>query len=168
MAASEVLSFLALAAYAVIGIKMLRSSRPEEESEPEPEEDPTEFEFLTVREQLAAATGISDKIAEMEQLQTDLVESTPEDLLCVHMEWVGHDSKQHAYDLLCNGADTASESLTAAAERESYMLRQVLSKQCAVLGKAEHRSQNGSQNDAKGGEWVDQAVRSMRRSDLIG
>lgn len=165
MAASDVISFAAVAIYAAIGLRLLWSYHHRDDGVEEPEDPESGFAFLTVREQLAAANTVADKIAEMEQLQTDLAESTPEDLLTVHMEWIGRDNKQHAYDLLCTGTDTASESLAAAAERESYMLREVLSRQCSALSGAERRTQNETQNEYKpeGEWWRDKAVRSVRR-----
>ncbi|MBO7275333.1 MAG: hypothetical protein J6V15_03050 [Clostridia bacterium] len=170
MAASDLISFLALSLYAAVGIKLLRSYRRQEPEEEEPEEEPTAFEYLTVREQIAAAKTLSDKIGEMEQLQTDLVESTPDDLLCVHLEWIGRDGAAHAYDLMCSGSDTASDGLTAAAERESYMLRGTLSRQCATLSAATQRTQNGTQNEWEcKGEWCDgEAVHNVRGSDTVG
>lgn len=170
MEASDLISFLALALYAAIGIKLLRSYRQQDPEEEEPEEDPTAFEYLTVREQIAAAKTLSDKIGEMEQLQTDLVESTPDDLLCVHLEWIGRDCSAHAYDLMCSGSDTASEGLTAAAERESYILRGTLSRQCATLSAATRRTQNGTQNEWKcRGELSNaETVRDVRGSDTVG
>lgn len=165
---SDLISFLALSVYAMIGIKLLRSYRRKEEpEEPEPETD--DFAFLTVREQLAAANTVADKIGEMEQLQTDLTECTPDDLLTIHIEWIGRDNECHAYDLLCNGSDTASESLAAAAARESHMLRRVLSRQCAVLSGIGRSTQNDMQNDDKPeGEWyLDEAMHRLRRRDIV-
>ena len=167
MAASDVISFAAVVLYAAIGLRLLWSyhHRYDDADAEESEEPESGFAFLTVREQLAAANTVADKIGEMEQLQTDIAESTPEDLLTVHMEWIGRDNKQHAYDLLCTGTDTASESLTAAAERESYMLREVLSRQCSALSGAERRTQNETQNEEKpeGEWWRDKAMHSVRR-----
>lgn len=170
MEASDLISFLALSLYAAVGIKLLRSYRRQDPEEEEPEEEPTAFEYLTVREQIAAAKTLSDKIGEMEQLQTDLIESTPDDLLCVHLEWIGRDGAAHAYDLMCSGSDTASEGLAAAAERESYMLRGTLSRQCATLSASTRRTQNGTQNEWKRrGEWYDgETVRDVRGSDTVG
>jgi hypothetical protein len=152
---------------------MLRKARqadelPEPEEEPEPET--ADFAFLTVREQLAAANTVADKISDMEQLQTDLTESTPDDLLTVRLEWIGRDNERHCYDLLCSGADTASECLAAAAARESHMLRRVLSRQCAMLSGHKRSTQNRTQNDYKPeGEWyLGKAMRRVRMHDLDG
>ena len=161
MTGSGIVSFFALVAYAVIGFLIIRSVRRKEE-----EEEPDDFEYLTVREQIAAAKTVSDKIGDLEQLRTDLTESTPDDVLSVRIEWIGRDNTAHTYDLICTGYDTASECLAEAAARESHLLRQELAKQCAAL---ERSTQNDTQNSTKPrGEWdLDQAMRGLREDDFV-
>lgn len=142
---------LIVAVYAAIGVKIVKSifRRPlpdQEEDEEEPEQE-TDFEYLTVREQLAAANAVSDSVADMEQLRTDLAACSPDDLLGVRITWLGSDGREHQYDLMCNGEDTASECLDSIAARESYELRALLSHQCAVLARGTRSTQNCTQND---------------------
>lgn len=155
---TDLLLTLIVAVYAVCGWKILkrilrRPAAPEEEPEEEPEPE-TNFEFLTVREQLAAANAVSDEIDAMEQLQNDLAECSPDDVLGLHLMWVGFDGTEHEYDILCNGSDTASECMAAIAARESHDLRVRLSHQCAVLARGTRSTQNCTQNDEEPeGEW---------------
>lgn len=144
---------LIVAVYAAIGVKIVKSifRRPASEAEPaseeeEPEQE-TDFEYLTVREQLAAANAVSESISDMEQLRTDLAACSPDDLLGVRITWLGTDGREHQYDIMCNGEDTASECLDSIAARESYELRALLSHQCAVLARGTRSTQNCTQND---------------------
>lgn len=97
------------------------------------EDDSDDFEYLTVREQLATAKKTSDALGDMEQLLTDMQLCSADDILVVHVEWVGRDNECHAYDLFCNGIDTATECMGEIAEREARDLRRTLAYQCAVL-----------------------------------
>lgn len=156
----EMLSVLAVVAYAVIGIMLVKRAR--RCGEEEPEDEPEDFEFLTVREQLKAAQRVSDGIGSMEQLQTDIAESTEDDVLAVHIEWIGRDGAAHQHDLLCSGIDTASECLAEIAARESHMLRETLSRQLATMksgnrieGSEHEKIQDGVRKkpERASGEW---------------
>lgn len=162
---SSLVAVLAVAAYAGLGIAMYRSTRQEPE-----EEDAPDFEYLTVQEQLAKAQATSAQIAHMEQLRTDLAECTEDDVLVVHLEWVGRDDAQHMHELYCAGTDTASECLDEIAAREIHELKQTLSYECSVLQSRTRRRKNSRQNGAlpKGEGTHDQELPAVWEDDFFG
>lgn len=153
-----------MGAFILLSMFVLLFVRKRNDTADEPSEERTDFDYLSVREQIAAAKETADQVGDMEQLLTDLAESCEDDVIILHIEWVGRDAEQHAYDLYCDGEDTATECMTEITEREIHDLRQALAYQCAVLGR--HR-QNHRQNDfdAIGDEAYDQAVRAVRSCD---
>lgn len=126
-----------------LAVKAARRADPEE---------PDNFEYLTVREQIAEAKATSDALGEAEQLITDMQESTADDVIVLHIEWLGRDDAQHSLDLCCDGDNTASECMAEIGEREAYELRQLLARQCAVLSDCGRHRQNHRQNEHNAGE----------------
>lgn len=129
----------------------------------EQQEERTDFDFLSVREQLAVAHDTADQIGGMEQLLTDIEESCEDDVIILHIEWIGRDDMKHEYDLYCDGSDTASECMTEIAEREVHDLRASLAYQCAVLSERGRHRQNHRQNDADAiGDCYDEILSAVR------
>lgn len=157
-------SVLFVAAYAVIGIWIYRKIR----NRPADEDDEPDFEFLSVREQLRAASETSEGIDDMETLQNDLAACSVDDQTVVHIEWVGHDDGLHAYDLVCDGTNTASECLAEIARREVHDLRRTLAHQCSVLSRRGRSGTNSGQNGKKGEGKHDKDLRAMRESHSDG
>lgn len=115
-----------------------------------------DFSYLTIREQLAAAQETSDALGEAEQLITDMAESDEDDIMVLHLEWIGRDNAAHEMSLYCDGVNTASECMTAIADRAVCELRQTLSRQCRMLKTAGRHRPNGRQNgSAAAGEEDD-------------
>ena len=135
----------------------------------EEEDGQDDFAYLTVREQIAAAKETSDALGEAEQLITDMQECTPDDVIIMRIEWVGHDDEEHEMELYCDGSTTAAECLAEIGEREAHELEQLLSRQCAVLSGHKRSRQSCRQRYgfARGeeGDDVDEALRGMRRGD---
>lgn len=158
----SILVLLIVGIYAYIGVKIVKAIRAKlepaeepEEEEPEQEEPETDFEYLTVREQIAETQRVSDVVEAMEQLQNDLIECGPDWTLAVRISWLSRNGTAYQHDVMCNGANTATECLNAIAKRESYTMRAKLSEQCQVLSYAVRHTQNGTQNDHRTrGEWA--------------
>jgi hypothetical protein len=115
----------------------------------EEEEEETDFEFLTVREQIAAAKETADSLGDMEQLLTDMQLCSEDDVLVLHLEWVGRDNEHHAYDLYCNGSDTATECVAEIAAREAHDIRGTLAYQCSTLANNARSRKNSRKNDGE-------------------
>lgn len=135
----------------------------------EEQDEPDDFAYLTVREQIAEAKATSDALGEAEQLITDMQECTPDDVIIMRIEWVGHDDEEHEMELYCDGSNTAAECLAEIGEREAHELEQLLSRQCAVLSGNKRRRQSSRQSYSfvRGEESgdVDEALHGMRRGD---
>lgn len=156
----SILVLLIVGIYALIGVKIVRAIQTSlhpagDAAEVQDEAEPaTNFEHLTVREQIAETQRISDAIAAMDQLQNDLAECDADLMLGVRIEWLGRNGIAYQHDVLCDGTNTATECLQAIAERESHDLRATLSANCQVLAYAVRHTQNGTQNDRQTeGEW---------------
>ena len=135
----------------------------------EEQDEPDDFAYLTVREQIAEAKATSDALGEAEQLITDMQECTPDDVIIMRIEWVGHDDEEHGMELYCDGSNTAAECLAEIGEREAHELEQLLSRQCAILSGNKRRRQSSRRSyaAARGEEDdVDEALRGMRGADL--
>lgn len=135
----------------------------------EEQDEPDDFAYLTVREQIAEAKATSDALGEAEQLITDMQECTPDDVIIMRIEWVGHDDEEHEMELYCDGSNTAAECLAEIGEREAHELEQLLSRQCAILSghKRSRQSSRRSYAAARGeDDDVDEALRGMRHADL--
>ena len=136
----------------------------------EEEDGQDDFAYLTVREQIAAAKETSDALGEAEQLITDMQECTPDDVIIMRIEWVGHDDEEHEMELYCDGSNTAAECLAEIGEREAHELEQLLSRQCAILSGHKRSRQSCRQRYgfARGEESgdVDESLRGMRGADL--
>ena len=135
----------------------------------EEQDDSDDFAYLTVREQIAEAKATSDALGEAEQLITDMQECTPDDVIIMRIEWIGHDDEEHEMELYCDGSNTAAECFAEIGEREAHELEQILSRQCAVLSghKRSRQSSRRSYAAARGEEDdVDEALRGMRGADL--
>ena len=133
------------------------------------DEDADDFAYLTVREQIAEAKATSDALGEAEQLITDMQGCTPDDVIIMRIEWVGHDDEAHGMELYCDGSNTAAECLAEIGEREAHELEQLLSRQCAILSGNKRRRQSSRRSyaAARGEEDdVDEALRGMRGADL--
>lgn len=135
----------------------------------EEQEEPDDFAYLTVREQIAEAKATSDALGEAEQLITDMQECTPDDVIIMRIEWVGHDDEEHGMELYCDGINTAAECLAEIGEREAHELEQLLSRQCAILSGHKRSRQSCRQSFVfvRGEESgdVDEALHGMRRGD---
>ena len=135
-----------------------------------PEDDEDDFTYLTVREQIAIANQTAEEIATAEQLITDMQESTQDDVMVLHIEWIGRDAQRHEMDLHCSGEDTATECIIQIAEREVHELKNALAHQCAVLSEEgrsrQHRRQNAAAQEGEGS--VDEAVYGLRSRYLNG
>ena len=129
-----------------------------------------EFEYLTVREQLALANETADIISEMEQLETDVQESHADDVMVLHMEWIGRDNERHAVDLSCDGRNTISDCMGDICERQIHDLKQELSHQCAVLSdNARRRNKRRQYVPHQEGEGsIDETVSALRSAYLDG
>lgn len=129
-----------------------------------------DFEYLTLREQLAIANKTGDKIAELEQLGIDMEQSTVNDVMMLHIEWVGRDNEEHEIDLHCDGINACTADMIDIVEREIHDLKNELAHQCAILSEAGRSRQNRRQYDQiqEGGGSVDEIVSTLRESHLNG
>ena len=130
-----------------------------------------EFEYLSVREQIAIANQTADIISEMEQLETDVHVSHADDMIVLHMEWIGRDNERHAVDLSCDGRNTISDCMEDICERQIHDLKNELSHQCAILQTNARRRNNRRRYVAySGGEGttVDETVSALRSTYLDG
>ena len=149
-------------AFLVLSLILLfiKALHPQREQQ---EEAKTDFDFLSLREQIATAKKTSDQVLSMEQLRTDIEESCEDDLMIVCISWVGRDGDRHEYDLYCNGEDKNSECLGEAIESEIYSLRQALAHQCAVLSRQGRSGKNSGKNGRSLiGEWYEKAMSALR------
>lgn len=124
------------AAISIIIVLLVKLIQPP--SDDEPAEDgggAYDFELLTRREQLATAKETADAINDLECLRTDIDCSNADDVLMLHVEWIGRDGQKREHELYCDGMNTSSEGMSAIAEREIHELRQALAYQCGVLAK---------------------------------
>lgn len=124
-----------------------------------------DFACFTVREQLALANRTAEKIAEAEQLITDMQESRIEDIIMLHIEWIGRDDRQHEISLGCDGYNMATACMIEIGEREANDLKNELAYQCAVLSDRGRDRQKRSQIDAiRRGEAIehDEAMHTLR------
>ena len=138
------------AAISFIIVFLVKLIQPPSDDEPaEDDGGAYDFELLTRREQLATAKETADAINDLEQLQTDIDCSTADDVLMLHIEWIGRDGVKREHELYCDGMNTSSESMSAIADREIHELRQALAYQCGVLGRS---TPNSAQNDYITGE----------------
>lgn len=148
-------------------VYLVKHSRYAEE-ETEQEDD---FEYLTVREQLAIANRTADSIAEAEQLVTDMQESAAEDIMMLHIEWIGRDDRRHEISFGCDGYNTATACMIEISEREIHDLKNDLAHQCAVLSERGRSRRNRVQIDAdRRGEAieVDETLHALRNAYLDG
>lgn len=129
-----------------------------------------DFEYLSVREQLAIANETAETISELEQLSTDMQESTPRNVMMLHVEWVGRDNERHAIDLACDGRNTCTDAMGEICESEISSLKNTLAHQCAVLsGDARHRQNRRKIERAKReGIDIDETVSALRSQHLNG
>ena len=129
-----------------------------------------EFEYLSVREQLALANETADTISEMEQLETDVQESHADDVMVLHMEWIGRDNERHAVELSCDGRNTISGCMEEICERQIHDLKNELAHQCAVLSDNARRRNKRRQYDThqEGEGSIDETVSALRGAYLDG
>lgn len=129
-----------------------------------------DFEYLTVREQLTVAKETADAIGEAEQLISDMQMSTPNDIIALHLEWIGRDDERHAVELYCNGLNTASENMICIGEREIHDLKIELARQCEILAFGGRHRQNRRQYGARqeGDGTVEEVVSALRNGYLNG
>lgn len=112
----------------------------------EPEEEVNDFDLLTVTEKVKVAKETSADIEQMEQMLTDLDLCNDYAPQIIRIEWQSVDGTNHAYDIYCDGDNTATECMRDIAERECDDLRQTLAYQCGQLAKVTRRSRNSAQN----------------------
>ncbi len=134
------------------------------------QDEPDDFAYLTVREQIAEAKATSDALGEAEQLITDMQECTPDDVIIMRIEWVGHDAEEHMMELYCNGSNTSAECFAEIGEREAHDLEQLLSRQCAILSGHKRSGKNCGRNYAfsrgEGSADADEVLHGMRHGDF--
>lgn len=140
---------LIVGVYALIAALIVREIRNRSAADPDPPEDPdpADYPLLTVRERARIAKESADKIAEIEDLITELQMCGEDHIKIVRINWIS-EGGEHEIDIPCDGSNTASECMEAIMEREVHDLRTALSRQCAELAHATRRAQNGAQ---KGG-----------------
>lgn len=136
------LSIIVCAVYIVIGIIAWKRTHAAEQSEQE-----DDYCYLTVREKMSEAKKTSDAIGTMEQLETDIAESTADDVLIVRLVWLSRDGQNMEYELYLDGANLASDHITEIASRESHQLRKLLAYQVDSLQKSTRSAKNSVQND---------------------
>lgn len=133
--------------------------------EKDKEEQGSDFQYLTVREQLAIANRTAETIAEAEQLLTDAQESRSDDMMMLHIEWIGRDNRQHEITIGCDGYNTTTVCISQICEREINDLKNDLAHQCAVLTDRGRSRLNRGHNDAsRRGEAIeiDEEVHALR------
>lgn len=123
--------YVVLAIYILIAIVALRRHRQANEED----DDCVEYDYLTVREQIAEVKEMSDALDDMEQLQTDLAASNPDDMIVVSLHWIGRDGQQRNFDVYCDGLNLQTESLLTLSECEAHMIRTELQDGCKVLAR---------------------------------
>ena len=125
----------------------------------------SDFAYLTVREQLAVASRTAETIAEAEQLIEDMQESRSDDVMMLHIEWIGRDDRHHTIALACDGYNTSTACMIEISEREINDLKNDLAHQCSVLSERGRSRLNRGQNDAsRRGEAIeiDEEVHALR------
>jgi hypothetical protein len=129
-----------------------------------------DFSYLTVREQLAVANQTAETISELEQLRGDMDECNPDDLVVVHIEWLGHDNELHGVDFSADGYNTVTSCFDQIAEREIEALKNELAHQCSILSKGGRRRQNDRQYQEllKGEGSIAETVSTLRSMYLDG
>ena len=138
-----IVSLLALALFAGMAYKTIRSWRTEEEESPDPD-----FDLLTVGEMRKAVDSTSEDLEDAEQLITDLSLCTEYAMMYVRLIWIGDDGEKHKYDLVCDGINTASVDLDEIMEREVTELRASLAYRCQKLAQVTRSRKNSGKNDA--------------------
>lgn len=123
--------YVVLAIYIIIAIVALRRHRESREED----DDCAEYDYLTVREQIAEVKEMSDALDDMEQLQTDLAASNPDDMIVVSLHWIGRDGQQRTFDVYCDGLNLQTESLLTLSECEAHMIRNELQDGCKALAR---------------------------------
>lgn len=124
-----------------------------------------DFSHLTVKEQLAIANKTAETISDLEQLITDMQESRLEDVMMLHIEWIGRDDRQHQISLGCDGYNTATQCMIEIGEREAIDMKNELAYQCAALSDhARHRQNRGQISMIRRGEALedDEAMHALR------
>lgn len=129
-----------------------------------------DFEYLSVREQLATANETAETISELEELSTDMQESTRDDVMMLHVEWIGRDGEKHAVVLACDGMNTCTDAMSEICETEISSLKNTLAHQCAVLsGNGRHRRNCRKIERAQGeGLRIAEKVSALRAHYLNG
>ena len=126
--------YVVLAIYIIIAIVALRRHR-ESREEDDDCGDCAEYDYLTVREQIAEVKEMSDALDDMEQLQTDLAASNPDDMIVVSLHWIGRDGQRRTFDVYCDGLNLQTESLLTLSECEAHMIRAELQDGCKALAR---------------------------------
>lgn len=123
--------YVVLAIYILIAIVALRRHRQANEED----DDCADYDYLTVREQIAEVKEMSDALDDMEQLQTDLAASNPDDMIVVSLHWIGRDGQQRNFDVYCDGLNLQTESLLTLSECEAHMIRGEIQDGCKALAR---------------------------------
>lgn len=171
MMSNDAISALLVFAYSAFGVfiyKKIKGKAKPKEDEQEQEQE-TDFEYMTVRQQIDAAQQTADALEDLEDLQLQLEESSEDSLLPVQMEWMSRDGTMHALTVYANGIDVTTECLHRLTEAEIHDTKKLLAYQCKMLATHKRSTQNGTQNDAKskerGGEDVDKILRKVRETN---
>ena len=171
MMSNDAISALLVFAYSAFGVfiykKIKGKAKPKKEDEEQEQE--TDFEYMTVRQQIDAAQQTADALEDLEDLQLQLEESSEDSLLPVQMEWMSRDGTMHALTVYANGIDVTTECLHRLTEAEIHDTKKLLAYQCKMLATHKRGTQNGTQNDTKskerGGEDVDKILRKVRETN---
>ena len=159
---NEALGILYLFLLIVLIVDLAQKRYQKDKSE---EQEPLDFSHLTVKEQLAIANKTAEMISDLEQLITDMQESRIDDIMMLHIEWIGRDDRQHEISIGCDGYNTATECMTEIAEREAEDLKNELAHQCTALSDhGRHRQNRGHISMIRRGEALedDEAMHTMR------
>lgn len=157
---SVIVSLLAVLLFSLTVAKKVRETMQQRER------GDTEFDMLTVTEQMQTAQRTNADLIAMEQLLTDLSTTGEDSVLCITMNWIGGDGKAYQYSLLCNGINTANEDMIEIAERESLELRYALSQQCQALAESTRSVKNCAKNDLRG--ELHELLRNLRSRHIDG
>jgi hypothetical protein len=145
-------TLFAAAAVSLLIVLLVKLIQPPKDDAEYDDDAECDFELLTRREQLAAAKETADAINDLEQMQTDIECSNADDILMLHIEWIGRDGVKREHELYCDGINTGSECMIQIAERGIHDMRQELAYQCGVLSERGRSAKNSYANGLDTGE----------------
>lgn len=161
---TEAVSALLVLCYGIFGWWLWQKAQSAGSSEPDvPEDDEPEFEYLSVQEQIETVRRTSDALAVLESLQAEIDDSTENDILPIHIEFMARNGETHELEVYCNGTNITAETLTDLVQAEIYTRKRTLAYQCEVLARqTRHRKNSRKNREMRGGERIDQILREVR------